>query len=72
MLDIRSITLNRVNATVLVSNTPVTVGHIGLMNDILEVAVRVYYLPGLYGSCSSAHQPYRKSESSVTKNLLNE
>ena len=34
---------------------------------LLEVAGGVYYLPGLGGSCSSAHQPKGKSESSIIK-----
>ena len=34
---------------------------------LLEVSARVYYLPGLDGGCSSAHQTSGKSESSVTK-----
>ena len=33
----------------------------------LEVAAGVHYLPGLDGSCNSAHQPNGKSESGVTK-----
>ena len=37
-----------------------------LIKILLEVAAGVYGLPGLHGSCSSAHQPSIKSEPSVT------
>ena len=33
------------------------VEYVDLVNVFLEIATVVYYLPGLDGSCSSAHQP---------------
>ena len=38
-----------------------------LIKILLKVATGVYYLPGLHGSCSAAHEPNGKSESSITK-----
>ena len=50
-----------------VYTTPVIVIHIGLVSIFLKVATHVFYLPGLDGSCSSAHQPRGTCKETPTK-----